>query len=261
MGRRDWELRTCGRRGHETYAPDEPGLRDALHVPTAAGPAWRCLRCGDYVVGPPRGHGPATRAPEVLRGRALRDAFILRVLAVERLLRGVVLAALGAAVIVFRDSQAALDAYFRHHLGAWRRAAHDLDYNLDNSGVVHAIRHALHLRSATLVWVAAALLGYAALELAEGIGLWLLKRWGEYVAVVGTSVFVPLEIYELVERVTWLRVAALVVNVAAVLYILLTKRLFGVRGGRAAYDRERASESLLEVRQAAAATRPVQPAP
>ncbi len=78
-----------------------------------------------------------------------------------------------------------------------------------------------------------------------------MKRWGEYVAVVGTAVFIPLEVYELVERVTWLRVVAFAFNVFAVIYILWTKRLFGFRGGRAAFEAERHSQSLLEVEQAA----------
>ena len=79
-----------------------------------------------------------------------------------------------------------------------------------------------------------------------------MKRWGEYVAVVGTAVFIPLEVYELVERVTWLRVVAFAFNVFAVIYILWTKRLFGFRGGRAAFEAERHSQSLLEVEHAAA---------
>ena len=73
--------------------------------------------------------------------------------------------------------------------------------------------------------MATGVLAYGALELLEGVGLWLMRRWGEYVAAVGTSVFIPLEVYELVERVTWVRVAAMVVNVAAVIYLLWTKRL------------------------------------
>ena len=99
--------------------------------------------------------------------------------------------------------------------------------------------------------VAIGVLAYGALELLEGVGLWLMKRWGEYVAVVGTAIFIPLEIYELVERVTWLRVVAFAFNVFAVVYILWTKRLFGFRGGRAAFEAERHGQSLLEVEQAA----------
>jgi hypothetical protein len=85
----------------------------------------------------------------------------------------------------------------------------------------------------------------------EGVGLGLLERWGDYVAVVGTSVFIPLEVYELVESVTWLRVAAFLVILLAVAYLLWTKRLFGIRGGHRAFMAERHGQSLLEVQRAA----------
>jgi hypothetical protein len=44
----DWSLFGCARKGHVTYAPDEPELRDRLIAPTAGGTAWRCLRCGAF---------------------------------------------------------------------------------------------------------------------------------------------------------------------------------------------------------------------
>jgi len=78
----NWELRSCGLRGHATYAPTERALAERVQAHTAAGTAWRCLRCGAYVPGGPRGFGPADEAPQVRRGRAVRDAFILRLLVV-----------------------------------------------------------------------------------------------------------------------------------------------------------------------------------
>jgi hypothetical protein len=53
--------------------------------------------------------------------------------------------------------------------------------------------------------------------------------------------------------VSYLKVGALVVNLALVAYLVIAKRLFGVRGGHAAYEDERAGESLIEVEAAAAA--------
>jgi hypothetical protein len=90
----DWELRSCGRHGHVTWRPNEEDLAARLHVQTVDGEAWRCLRCATFVVGEPLGEGPAADAPLVLRGKALRDAFILRLLAAERFIRGVLLVAL-----------------------------------------------------------------------------------------------------------------------------------------------------------------------
>lgn len=98
------------------------------------------------------------------------------------------------------------------------------------------------------------LAAYAVLELIEAAGLWWLNRWGEYFAVVATSIFLPLEIRELVNGVTLTRAAAFIINVAAVLYLVISKRLFGIRGGRAAYDTERRGEQLLEVEHSALST-------
>jgi uncharacterized membrane protein (DUF2068 family) len=260
----DWNLRTCGRKGHVTYAPTEDVLRDRLHAQTPLGEAWRCLRCGDYVLGPPKAAGPADHAPEVLRGRALRDAVILRLLAVERLARALLILAAAYGIWRFRAHHDAIQRAFNEDLPLLKPLAEKLNYNLDDSSVVHTLRTVIELRTSTLAAVAAGLLVYGILQIIEGVGLWMLKRWGEYFAVVATSLGLPIEIYELTEKITVFRVGALIINVAAVLYLLLTKRLFGLRGGKPAYEAERHEASLLEVEAAGevpAAGRQRQPVP
>jgi uncharacterized membrane protein (DUF2068 family) len=247
----DWNLRTCARAGHASYAPDEPELRDRLHAETPHGQAWRCLRCGAFVLGPARGSGPAEDAPVLLRGKALRSAFILRLLALERWIRGALILLLGIAVLQFKSSQVSLREIFDRDLAAAKPLLNQLGWNASDSGLIKAIEDALNARESTLTAVAAFLIFYGVLQLVEGLGLWLLKRWGEYFAVVATSLFLPLEVYELTEKVTALRVGALLVNLAAVVYLLLAKRLFGLRGGHRAYQAELHEESLLEVQQSA----------
>ena len=61
---------------------------------------------------------------------------------------------------------------------------------------------------------------YAGLFLTEGIGLWLMKRWAEWFTVVITSSLVPLEIYEIVQRPTPIKILVLIVNIAVVAYLL-----------------------------------------
>ena len=58
----------------------------------------------------------------------------------------------------------------------------------------------------------------------EGIGLLLRRVWAEYVTIVITTSFVPLEIYELVERASLAKAIALVVNIAIVAYLALRLR-------------------------------------
>ena len=247
----DWNLRSCGLHGHVTYQPDEEGLAGRLHVRTPAGEAWRCLRCATFVPGPPALSGPADEAPIVLRGNALKDAAILRVLAVERMIRGLLLVALGYGLYRFDGSRQALQRVFDEYLPLLKPIADKVGVDLQQAGPVKLIEKALSMQHSTLLLVMLGVFAYAALQLTEGVGLWLLKRWGEYVAVVGTSIFIPLEVYELVEGFTWLKLAAFTVNVAAVVYLVWSKHLFGVRGGHAAFEAARHSASLLEVEQAA----------
>lgn len=120
-------------------------------------------------------------------------------------------------------------------------------YDLDHSPVVDTIQKSFGYKHSTLVAVAAALLVYALIEIVEAVGLWRADRWAEYLTVVATAMFLPLEIYELTEKISYLKIATLGLNILAVLYILLSKRLFGLRGGRAAFEAERHSASLMEV--------------
>ena len=250
-----WELRTCARKGHETYAPTgEEELRGRLRADTAAGEAWRCLRCGDYVAGPPRRSGPAEEAPPVLRGRAARDAIVLRALAVERGLRGVVLLAVAFAIQRFKAGQSAFKELLDRDLPAFRDLGRRIHVDVDGSAIVRFAERAAKIKGSTLTLVAVLVALYALVELTEAVGLWRLERWGEYFTAVATAAFLPLEVHELLHKVTVTRVAALVINVGAVVYLVVAKRLFGVRGGAAAYEREREAESLLTVEAAAAGT-------
>jgi uncharacterized membrane protein (DUF2068 family) len=251
FARWSWDLRSCGRQGHATYRPDEPELAERLSTATPWGTAWRCLRCGDYVLGEPNGSGPADDAPIVLRGAALRDAFVLRLLAVDKALRGVVLVAAALAIWHFNGQRTWLEQTFQTYLPLLAPVADRLGIHLQDVTFVHWIEQALAARASTIVEIAAAVALYGTLEFLEAVGLWLMKRWGEYVAVVVTSLFLPLEIYEIVDKVTVLRVAALVINLFLVFYLIWTKRLLGARGGARAHHAALHSASLLEVERAA----------
>jgi uncharacterized membrane protein (DUF2068 family) len=61
---------------------------------------------------------------------------------------------------------------------------------------------------------------FAAVFLAEGIGLWMRKLWGEWLTVVATSLLIPVEIRELCTHATPAKVLVLIVNVAVVLYLI-----------------------------------------
>jgi uncharacterized membrane protein (DUF2068 family) len=250
----DWNLRSCSRKGHVTYAPEQAAYRAKLEASTPLGDAWRCLRCGTYVLGEPHGTGPADDAPVLLRGKALRSAFILRALAIERWVRGVIIALLGIGVFRLKTTQVSLQQLFDRDVKSLKPFFDQIHFTVRDSSTVDAIEKVLNAKPSTLNLIAAGLLAYGAIQIVEGIGLWSLKRWGEYVAMVATTLFVPLEIYEIYEKVSWLKVTVLVINIAAVFYLLLSKRLFGVRGGHRAYEQSLHEVSLLEVQESAHAS-------
>jgi uncharacterized membrane protein (DUF2068 family) len=249
----DWSLFGCFRTGHVTYAPDEPELRDRLMAPTAGGTAWRCLRCGAFVTDGQHSSGPAAAAPLIRRGKELRGQLILRVFAVERFLRFLLLGAAAYGVWRFKYDQAGIERAYNNDLPAIRALYQDLGFDVNHSRLLGLIQHSFMLTPRTLTYLAIGLAVYALIELVESIGLWLGRRWGEYFAMVATSIFLPYEVYDLTVKITWLRVGALVINLLLVIYLVWTKRLFGVRGGRAAYDAMLHSESVIEVEQAALA--------
>ena len=245
-----YELIGCGLHGHELLGTDAAGLRpeDQLFARDAGGLRWyRCLRCDSWVVLTPPGQ-PGRRYPpsreEItlpLRGKPLRDRWILRLIAVDRTLHFLVLSALAVAVFLFAGHKAALNADFTRIL---RDMQGGLGGPVTNSrhGIVHDLQRLFAISIENLYLVGTAIAAYAALEGAEAIGLWLGRRWAEYLTFVATVVFVPFEVYELTKSVTALKVLTLVINLAIVAYLLISKRLFGLRGGgraeRAEYDED-----------------------
>jgi uncharacterized membrane protein (DUF2068 family) len=257
----DWSLLGCGASGHVTFAPDEPELRERLGVSTREGAAWRCLRCGTFVIGEPTASGPVPAAPRVRRDKEVRSALILRVFAVERFLRAILFGGLAIAIWRFAASRMSIEQAYEHALPELRAFLRQLGFNVNHSKLLGLVQHAFTLNSRTLTWLALAAGGYALIEIIEAVGLWLLKRWGEYFAMIATSIGIPYEIYDLTAKVTVLRLVAFVINVALVVYLVVTKRLFGVRGGKKAYEARLRSASILQAEIGALAAPPAVPAP
>jgi uncharacterized membrane protein (DUF2068 family) len=224
----DWSLLACGTSGHVTYAPAEAAVRRQLRAPTESGEAWRCLR----------------------------SAIILRVFAVERLVRGLAVAALAVVVWRLQYSHESIEQAFERERPVLHSLFEQLGINIDHSKLVGLITRALNLSPTTLRWLAVGLAVYAVIELIEGTGLWLAKRWGEYFAMVATSLGLPYEIYELISKVTAFKLALFAVNLLLVVYLVVTRRLFGVRGGKQAYEARLRSESIMDAAVNAAAAGP-----
>jgi len=65
---------------------------------------------------------------------------------------------------------------------------------------------------------------YAGLFLTEGTGLLLRKRWAEYLTVIATASFIPLEIYEIHRHCSLTRVSFFLGNIAILIYLIFILR-------------------------------------
>jgi len=134
----------------------------------------------------------------------------LMIIGMFKLLKGVLLlvAALGLLHFIHRDLQ-----QYAEELISKFRVDPDNRYIagfLEKLGLVNKLR-VEELSGFTFF--------YAALLLTEGIGLLRQKRWAEYLTVVATASFIPLEIYEIHRHVTWVRVLVFVINLAILAYL------------------------------------------
>jgi uncharacterized membrane protein (DUF2068 family) len=243
-----YELLVCGLRGHELLGTDVAEIResDVLVVREEDGLRWyRCLRCDSWLPlpvpeHPSRRYMPAREQIQVpLRGKPLRDKIVLRLIAVDRAIHFLVLALLALAVFLIAAHEQELRQRFYRLLADIQGGVGGGPLESTHTGLIGDLDRLFSLDRGTLHLVGAGLIGYALLEGAEAVGLWFQRRWAEYLTFVATTLLVPLEVYELTVRVSWFKLAALIVNVAIVLYLLLAKRLFGLRGGGALERAER----------------------
>jgi uncharacterized membrane protein (DUF2068 family) len=258
----DWELIVCGVSGHEIVGRDASTLReqDGVFAREQDGTRfYRCLRCDCWLALPAPSEPTRDQPPErdeielPLRGRPLHDRIVLRLIAIDRVVHFLVLGLLGIAVLLFASDRASLKAaYYRILAAIQGGVAGGPVQTSGHVGILHELDKLFTFSEGTLHLVGIALLAYAVLEGVEAIGLWLGKRWAEYLTFVSTTVLLPFEVYEIASRPTVLKVIGFLINLAVVAYLLFRKRLFGLRGGAAADERERARDSGWEAIERAA---------
>jgi uncharacterized membrane protein (DUF2068 family) len=147
------------------------------------------------------------------------DLFIKFVI-VERLVRGVVLAAAAVSLLVVGRLG------YLPALIAWAQG--ELNLTVGSGLLRRLVSRALDLIGSFPHQTALAIgvLLFAALETAEAVGLARRRRWAEYLTVIATGALIPLELVEVARRPTPIRVGALVLNVAIVVWMAYRKRLF-----------------------------------
>jgi uncharacterized membrane protein (DUF2068 family) len=99
------------------------------------------------------------------------------------------------------------------------RMVNHLRFNPEGRFVNFVLDKASLLNDRMLRRIGLAFFCYAALDMLEGIGLYLEKVWAEYFTLAITASFLPFEIYEVVLKLTWIRVSLLAINALVLIYL------------------------------------------
>ena len=142
------------------------------------------------------------------------DATLLAI-AIFKFVKGAVLLALtfGALTLFHKDVAATVE----HWLG-------QLWIDPDNRYIGALLTKLDLVHTKQLKELSALGAGYSALFLTEGTGLLFRQRWAEWLTIIATTSFIPLEVYELVKKFTAVRLLLLVVNCAIVVFLIYRVR-------------------------------------
>ncbi len=145
------------------------------------------------------------QAPSVQRDR------LLPWIAAERAFRALVLLAVGLVLVTHPHADWSSEiAGFGRHLG--------LDPN--GTGMRKVIEVVRKIKADQDVVFGVVALGYGVLEGAEAYGLWMRRRWGEWLTVIATALLLIPEVIELTKGASPLKVGGLIVNLLVVAYLV-----------------------------------------
>jgi uncharacterized membrane protein (DUF2068 family) len=114
--------------------------------------------------------------------------------------------------------------------------ADHLRFNPESRFVNFVLDKASLLNDPLLRRIGAVAFSYAAVSLAEGIGLYLEKAWGEFLTLFITASFLPWEVFEVIHRNTWVRSSLLAINALVLFYLakVVAERMTARRARRRA---------------------------
>jgi uncharacterized membrane protein (DUF2068 family) len=136
---------------------------------------------------------------------------VLRTIALYKIVKVVLLLAVAYGELRLRDASLVAK------LLSWAAAK---PYGLEHRMVSWFVQLFSGLSASRVTALRLVTLAYAAIFAVEGIGLWMEKRWAEWLTVVVTGSLIPLELWEMFHRPTIGKLAILLGNAVIVAYLV-----------------------------------------
>ena len=135
---------------------------------------------------------------------------VLRAISVFKLLKSILLVCLGVGAFRF------LNPTFEQRVTHW---VGSVAWSHDRGIVLWVLNKITGMKAIQLKELGIGSFLYATLFAVEGVGLWLEKRWAEYLTLLATCSLLPFEAYELIKQASITRGTVLIVNLIIVLYL------------------------------------------
>ena len=149
-----------------------------------------------------------------------QHTLFLKIIIMEKLILGIVFASIcfGAISLLNKDM-----VVFTDNLVVF------LNLDIEKTYIQEFVDWLTDIKDGTIIGISAGMFVLGSLNFVEAYGLHKRRRWAEWLTVIATSLFIPLELYEVVQKQTPFRIGALVLNVAIVYYLAKHKELFPKR--------------------------------
>lgn len=147
-----------------------------------------------------------------------KHSAFLKFIIFEKLLLGIVFAAISFGAISLIDDKE-MEMFTRHLLALF-------NVDIQKAYLQELVEWLTNVKDETIIGISAGMFILGTLNFAEAYGLHKRRRWAEWLTVIATSLFIPLELYEVVQEQTPFRIGALFINVAIVYYLAKHKELF-----------------------------------
>src|SRR5438128_1107462 len=128
-----------------------------------------------------------------------------------KLLQGTLLAVFAVGVLRFVDQDVA------QVVGNWINLLH---FDAESGFIAELLQKLSLITDTQLRQLSGLTFVFAGVFLTEGVGLIMKKRWAEYLTVVATGSFIPIELYETIKQVGPVKLMLLGINVAIVWFLI-----------------------------------------
>ncbi len=103
------------------------------------------------------------------------------------------------------------------------KVIHFLHVDPNGHFAISFVEKAANINESNIILVIIIAFVYSAMRFIEGYGLWHLKAWAEWFAIISGGIYLPFEIYEMIHRPSYFTLLIIIINLLIVLYLIYVR--------------------------------------